>query len=236
MTLTEFLSTADADDTTALAEAHAYTETQGKLVSRNMVNSILAQNGMYNALLTAASSDDLIAAFMDASSTQYNFIEGDSTGDAQIAALDALITGDFPELAALKRTLIELCNIPFNPFSDATIEQVKAIRYPVTSELCTHPAGMNYVVSASNRDLFSFVSTLTDDCTGIDVSIKWREDAAEAWKVFNVPVRLQGGNAGETLSQVIARPRGIQNARHFEFSYKGQYAGQVSSVSVNVSQ
>jgi len=236
MTLTEFLSTANANDTTALAEAHAYTETQGKLVSRNMVNSILAQNGMYNALLAAASSDDLIAAFMDASSTQYNFIEGDSTGNVQIAALDALIAGDFPELAALKPPLIALCNVPFNPFAGATIEQVKAIRYPVTSELCTHPAEMDYAVSASNKDLFSFVSTLTDDCKGIDVSIKWREDAAEAWKVFRLPIRLQGGSAGESLSQVIARPRGIQNARHFEFSYQGQYAGQVSTVNVTVGQ
>jgi len=236
MTLTEFLLTADADDSLALAAAQAHTETQGKLIPRNTMNSILAQAGLYNAFLAASPTDDLIAAFMDVSSTEYNFIQSNPTGDGQIAALDTLIAGDYPQLAALKPTLIALCNVPYQPFENTTLAQVKAIRYPATAELCVHPAGMDYAVSASSKDLFSFVTVLTDDCTGIDVSIKWREDGAETWKVFSSPIRLQGGSAGESLSQVIARPRGIKDARHFEFSFKPQYAGQVSTVNVNVSQ
>ena len=236
MTLTDFLATADADDALALAAAQAYTETQGKLIPRNTMNSILAQAGLYNAFLSASPTNDLIAAFMDVSSTEYNFIQGNATGDGQITALDALIAGDYPQLAALKPTLIALCNVPYQPFANTTLAQVKAIRYQATAALCVHPAGMDYAVSASNKDLFSFVTVLTDGCTGIDVSLRWREDGTQPWKVFKSPIRLQGGNAGESLSQVIARPKGIKDARHFEFSFKGQYANQISTVNVTVSQ
>ena len=240
MTLTDFLATADADDALALAAAQAYTETQGKLIPRNTMNSILAQAGLYNAFLSASPTNDLIAAFMDVSSTEYNFIQGNVTGDGQIAALDTLIAGDYPQLAGLKPTLIALCNVPYQPFANTTLAQVKAIRYPATAALCVHPvvtqSGEKYAVSQSNKDLFSFVTVLTDGCTGIDVSLRWREDGTQPWKVFKSPIRLQGGSAGESLSQVIARPRGIKDARHFEFSFTGQYAGQVSTVNVTVSQ
>ena len=238
MTLTEFLLTADADDVLALAAAQAHTETQGKLIPRNTMNSILAQALLYNDFLEASPTNDLIAAFMDVSSTEYNFIQSNpaGTGDQQIAALDTLIAGDYPTLAALKPTLIALCNVPYKPFESTTMAQVKAIRYPATAELCVHPSGMDYAVSASSKDLFSFVTVLTEDCTGIDVSIRWREDGTQPWKVFSSPIRLQGGYSGESLSQVMARPRGIKDARHFEFSFTGQYAGQISTVNVTVSQ
>jgi len=149
---------------------------------------------------------------------------------------DATIT---VQLDALKFACDDYCNEEISPYENATLAEVKKVFYPAVKELCVQPVTQGnekYAVSASSKDLFTFVTVLTDNCTGIDVSIRWREDGTQPWKVFSSPIRLQGGYSGESLSQVIARPKGIKDARHFEFSFKGQYAGQVSTVNVTVSQ
>lgn len=155
-------------------------------------------------------------------------------GDATTQGALGVIVGANIGYTQAMRDAVELMATQSKP--SVTLAQCKAIVTPATSQLCVHPSGMDYAVSASSKDLFSFVTVLTDECTGVDVSIRWREDGAQPWKVFSSPIRLQGGSAGESLSQVIARPKGIKDARHFEFSFKGQYTGQVSTVNVNVSQ
>lgn len=155
-------------------------------------------------------------------------------GDATTQNALGVIVGANIGYTQSMRDAVEL--MATRPKPGVTLTQCKAVVSPATAALCVHPAGMDYAVSASNKDIFSFVSVLIDDCDSIDVSFKWREDSAEPWKVFKAPIRLQGGKAGESLSQVIARPRGINSAKHFEFSYTGQYAGQVSTVNVTVGQ
>ena len=155
-------------------------------------------------------------------------------GDATTQGALGVIVGANIGYTQAMRDAVELIATQSKP--GVTLAQCKAIVTPATLELCVHPSGMDYAVSASSKDLFSFVTVLTDDCTGIDVSIRWREDGTQPWKVFSSPIRLQGGYSGESLSQVIARPRGINSAKHFEFSFTGQYAGQVSTVNVTVSQ
>lgn len=235
MTLADFLLTADADDALALAAAQAHTETQGKLIPRNTMNSILAQAGMYNAFLLASPTDDLIAAFMDVSSTEYNFIQGNATGDGQIAALDTLIAGGYPQLAGLKPVLIGLCNTPFNPFADATIEQVKAIRDPATMAAVTNPAEAAHVVSQSNKGGFRFTITAAEAFKG-NVEIEVQAKNQDTLQYIDIPQAKMivplDMTAGQTLAHVLQRGATLTGYRHFKFTYKAPYGSAVTSVSV----
>lgn len=104
-----------------LAEAKAYTQTQGKLIPRTTMNSLLGDAGLMLAFEEEAKTDDRFAAFMHPTSTEYNFMIGNPTGDKQIAMLDDIIAeGKFPALAALKPIVLHIANPITTPYANAT--------------------------------------------------------------------------------------------------------------------
>ena len=111
---------------TTLAEAKAHTVTSGKLIHRDTMNSLLAREGIYVAFKAITLNDthpfqNLIAAFMD--SQEFNFMQGNPTGDAQTLLLDTMIAANIPEssaLANLKPILLSLSNPVNYPFANAT--------------------------------------------------------------------------------------------------------------------
>lgn len=104
-----------------LAEAKAYTYTQGKLIPRTTMNSLLGDAGLMIALEVEAKTDDRFAAFMHPTSTEYNFMIGNPTGDKQIAMLDDIIAeGKFPALAALKPVVLHIANPVTYPHANAS--------------------------------------------------------------------------------------------------------------------
>jgi hypothetical protein len=134
-----------------LVEAKAYQTTQNKTISANLMNSLLAQNGLTRAMKIIAETDGHIAqnamiSFFDPRSTEYNFIQGDATGDAQIALLDSLIAagsaldtvvgGSTVNVATLFSTLrpilLGLCNENYNPYANTTEHQFQVAKKTIT--------------------------------------------------------------------------------------------------------
>jgi hypothetical protein len=110
-------------DFDTLAEAQAWETTQGRMISRNEMNGVLAQAGLYVPLKRMADEDanpfqNAMAAFFDA--TNYNFITGDPTGDAHTAVLDQMIGADIgglgATLSAVKAQLLAMANVTEKPY------------------------------------------------------------------------------------------------------------------------
>jgi len=104
-----------------LKAAKEYTQTQGRLIPRTTMNSLLGDAGLMLAFEAEAQTDDRFAAFMHPTSTEYNFMIGNATGDKQIAMLDDIIAeGKFPALAALKPIVLHIANPVTYPHTNAT--------------------------------------------------------------------------------------------------------------------
>lgn len=138
MSLREFLQgkTGTAEELLALAKAEKVTV--GKLIHRDSMNSLLASAGMYNALKAIAADtnnpdSDAMAAFLD--STEYNFIVGDTTGDRQIAAMDAIISEGGvlgAGLGAIKPVIIAMANRESDAYPNVTLHDIKTATGTIT--------------------------------------------------------------------------------------------------------
>ena len=246
MTLAEFLATANVDDAAALTEAQAHTETRGKLIHRDSMNSFLAQAGIYAAMKKIAAEDghpwqDAVSAFMD--SNEFNFMQTGTTGPAQIAMLDGMIAGGITQgvgarsvdvsgaLAAIKPTVIARANETINPFASTTLEQVKAIRHPATWQPVTIASGNDKVVltegdailSASNKSAFRFTT---------DAPCKIRIKAKKADETVFTDQPQYSFDIKEAGAHTFQRTLGLSGYRHFQFDYLGAYDGAVTSVVV----
>ena len=104
-----------------LQAAKEYPQTRGKMIPRVTMNSLLGDAGLMLAFQAESETDDRFAAFMHPTSTEYNFMVGNPTGDKQIAMLnDIIIEGKFPALAALKPIVLYIANPVTYPHANAT--------------------------------------------------------------------------------------------------------------------
>jgi len=111
---------------TTLAEAQAYEYITGQMIHRDSMNGWLGQAGVYKAMKAVAADElnpfsDVMEAFLD--SEEYNFKQGTTTGDAHIALLDSLITGEptiGARLAAIKPIVMARANVVSKPFEFTT--------------------------------------------------------------------------------------------------------------------
>tara|TARA_R110000868_G_scaffold244061_2_gene500205 strand:- start:601 stop:1227 length:627 start_codon:yes stop_codon:yes gene_type:complete len=105
-------------DFATLAEAQAYTETKGRLVSPDMVLSFITSFGLVDGLITNPTTNEskaVQAAFQFGS--EFNFIDGSPTSIVPI--LDILIAEGLANVE-LKTTLVAYANPITHPFADAT--------------------------------------------------------------------------------------------------------------------
>jgi len=111
---------------TTLAEAQAYEYITGQMIHRDSMNGWLGQAGVYKAMKAVAADElnpfsDVMEAFLD--SEEYNFKQGTTTGDAHIALLDSLITGEptiGARLASIKPIVMARANVVSKPFEFTT--------------------------------------------------------------------------------------------------------------------
>lgn len=127
------------EDFDTIEDAKAHTEIRGDFISANSMNSLLAQKNLTRAMKIISETDghpaqNAMLSFFDPRSTDYNFIIGDPTGDAQIALLDGLIDAGGAlntqvggqvisvalKFAELRPILIAKCNVPFKPFENVS--------------------------------------------------------------------------------------------------------------------
>lgn len=108
-----------------LEAARLHIEKQGKLIHRNTMNLILAQNNCYNRLKEIGENPlhpmrDLVSAFID--STEYNLIQSSDTGQGVIALMQALIVheGNDPDFANVLSASIALANKEYKPYENVS--------------------------------------------------------------------------------------------------------------------
>jgi hypothetical protein len=154
MTLIEFLSTANADDSLALAEAKAHVESSEKMISSDLMAMILVDFKLYD--LFKASDEEAIHAFMDRvlTSSEFNFYEPSTAGAANFKLLDSLINDP-----VLRATLTAVGMETTNPFASINLYDVKRERNTLTD------------VEISVQGAHSTIIT-TDDCEKHSVIIE----------------------------------------------------------------
>lgn len=130
-------------------------------ISANSMNSQLAQKNLTRAMQIISETDghpaqDAMLSFFDPRSTEYNFIIGDETGDAQIALLDSLIAAGAAldtivggttiavatKFAELKPILIQKCNKPYQPYKNITDHQWQLAKETITRTPITATNGL----------------------------------------------------------------------------------------------
>lgn len=259
MTLTEFLSTASADDSVALSEAQAHTAQPLKLVPCETVNSLLAQTKLRVALKKLAADEN--SPFQDAADTfidstfsgqPFNFTAGTAAGDAQLGLIDQMIDAGITvsidgasvditsRIQAFKDKVMPIANKTAYPFKDATIEQVKAIRHPATwqpvsmatNQIVT-PEGN--LVSNSDRSGFRFTLTPAESHTGkVQIRILAKKPQDTEFKLQeNFPIIINGTfSDSQLVTYFFKRVVGLSGYRHFKFEYLPVYDGAISAASV----
>lgn len=164
MNLTEFLVGRPGTNTELLAIAAAATEVRGSFISANTMNGLLVVGQLYTALYKLKNLDghpaqDSAGAFLDPRSTDYNFIIGDPTGDAQIANLDGLIGFDEETQSIPNPILIT--------FGERTVNVSEALLNlkPIFIGLCNKPTLMfpnvslyDVIVAKNEQDRFTEVN------------------------------------------------------------------------------
>jgi hypothetical protein len=139
MPLIEFLATADSDHAIALTQARSLEESQGKVITSNVLTMLLVGEGLYGyfrdcSVDTQHPARDICLALMDRLRTQseFNFIPGDPKGVANNGMIDLLIstlmTEKQAELGALRTSLTAEASTTNKPFEQTTLHDVLLTR------------------------------------------------------------------------------------------------------------
>lgn len=251
MTLTDFLSTANADDALALAEAQAF-----ELVETVKIEGAVRKTAVETVNIFNGTEDRLATFEPNGAMTAEQQAQASALATMIVKALKNLFNPEFyinladPTVSAAYASCVPLGVLTQTeydgillagerrsfPFANVTLEEVQAIRNPGVETLCTHGDGsQDFIVSASNRDHLTFVVTFLADCDSVTMSLEWREDAAKPWKKHDDTITLTGGQAGDVKSYTKPKQR-LSQARHLRLSYKTAASGAVDSVVVTKSE
>ncbi len=160
-------------------EAIDYIAIKTAFISPNSMNSVLARFGIFRACQIISETDghpaqDAMLAMLDAKSNNFNFIQGDDTGDAQIQLLDQLIAGQITQvvgantvdvsaqLAQAKPVLLFMCNTPYQPYKDITEHEWKLakgtiIRAPIQAVDGVATLVVNTEVEKHNPQIYQYL-------------------------------------------------------------------------------
>lgn len=148
-------------DFDTLAEAQAYTETKERMISQDMIVSLLTQFDCVSSLQN--STDEKAKGFWLAVSSgvkEFNVMNSHSTGVAQQALLTYLVsvgavTADFQANA------IAYANQPYQPFANTTQEQFEVAKLTGESKATIEYDGGDKLVTKGRRT-FNFDALLTE--------------------------------------------------------------------------
>lgn len=152
MQLSEFLASASADHTQALAEAQAFTLNAGQLIPATTINQLFAQLDLTGVITDVAEDVDhparhkLKSVLLSVQGNHdFNFITGTTAGDGNLLMLDWLIAGPMSayalQLEHFKSTVSALANRAARPFANATLHDVLVIRNACPTKPVTQSGG-----------------------------------------------------------------------------------------------
>lgn len=253
MTLTEFLVTANVDDTIALAEAKAYTTTkvwriEGQ-IRKTAVETVFTNSEIEERLqgfvedislidvgartstqaTTLKVSKAILRSISRLYEPEYYINLADPDIATMFAAADALDILEPTEIEGITRA----ATYTETPFVNTTLAQIKAIRYPPTWIGCEH-GGQSYMVSASNADMVTLSVELVDNVNNVTVRCYWATAVGQQEYLSNRTLSVNGSDA-LNVSQSFSRAEiGLPTtARILRFEYTSVYDGVVNSVHVS---
>lgn len=117
------------EDFETLEAARAYEATQPRMISRHIMNAMLAQAGLFIPLKRMQDDDNnpfqnAMGAFFDSGISEYNFQPEHPVGSQNLATLDAMIAADIgghgAALSAVKAQLLAFSSETVRPFENVT--------------------------------------------------------------------------------------------------------------------
>lgn len=167
--LAEFLITASADNTLALAEAQAHEVQTHKLIHRDTMNGLLAKFKLYMTFKAIAADNsnpfqNEFAAFL--ASEEYNFKFNSNTGLAQIGMLDLIIaakdqnpalTALSDAVSALKPVILSIANPVSSPFENVTLADIEYHRQEIVELGALDVDGITFNIANTAKDRTNIV-------------------------------------------------------------------------------
>lgn len=256
MTLADFLATANADDTLALAEAKAYTESVYVDIPNQYVEQQFSVYGVIDAVENNQTNVNSVTIDAGKNTTvgqvckyllrklssngTFSINPNEKEGQRHRTIIQRLRQGGLVDQAFLD-DMLALGTSTINPFASATIEQVKAIRHPASWTAVTIASGNDKVVlpegdaiiSISNTGGFRFTVTPAEAFNGtVQVRIKAKKANESTFTLqTQFPINI-AVNSADAIAQTFKRVAALQGYRHFIFEYLPPYAGAVTDVVV----
>jgi len=250
MNLEEFLSTANADDAVALAEAKAYVTTKvwriEGAIRKTQVETTVIVNDTIDRLeanivtLSAIASPTpteagqlvISKAILRALNNLYNpefYINlADPTVASMFANAQALGVLTQPEIDGIT----EAATYAETPFASTTIDDVKAIRYPSDWTACDHGA-QAYIISTSNEPI-AFSLSLTTTTSLVRIRCYWSTAVGSQEFLSNRSLAMDGTDSLFVSQMFTRQSLGLPTtARVLRFEYKTAHAGVANSLSVS---
>lgn len=241
------LSVADA-----VAAVNAHRAIKGKYFNNNTMNSLLMQFDLITPLRKISLDEEHAwrdKAWAVLHSTEYNFIQGDPTGDLQIGLLDAMIAANLEVdvggvpfnltagLTALRVIALKICNAEYAPYTCTDVE-VMAARSPASFVLANHVSDDRVVNPYNSRAWFRMRVDVTSEAKG-NIQLAFYYDSTgngdyrkvqENSNIITIP-------EGETSFDVDVRvPLAYGANRFWQLKVKAPWDGAITSIVPQVIQ
>lgn len=175
-----------------LAEAQAYTYTNEKMASPDMVLSLLTQHDSVISLQNGATTDDKAAGFLLAlqgSVTEFNVMNSHPVGQAQQQLLDYMVSQGFVTVE-FKNALIGYANVSVQPYQNTTqqeFDDAKEIEIDLTPNTAAHnieftiAETVNPAKQVKIMQRYGTANDLTDWHELKQVQIRFHQDSYKAF-------------------------------------------------------
>jgi hypothetical protein len=253
MNLIDFLATANADDETALAEAHAF-----ELVKTVRIEGSKRKVAVETINIFNQTRDRLDGFVPDSQLSETDKTTASGLARMVVKALDNLFNPEFyirlddPQVSgayAMAVPLGVLSQAEYDgilkageersfPFANVTLTDIKAARNPavlrdVVVEANQVVLGDGAMSGNSAIGGFRFTLTPAEDFSGrikVNVRAKRREET-DFVEFPQIPIFIEGDfKAGVAVSHAYQRTNSLIGYRHFKFTFEEPYANAVTEV------
>jgi len=148
-------------DFATLEAARAYETTQPRMISRHIMNAMLAQAGLYIPLKRMQDDDqnpfqNAMGAFFDSGISEYNFQPDHPVGSQNLATLDAMIAADISglgaALSAVRAQIAALSSETVRPYENTTLHAYLTARGTCPRKQVTPEAGWLKITTTADTE------------------------------------------------------------------------------------
>jgi len=175
-------------DFETLELAQAYEEPKTRLISPDMMTSILVATKTLNYFKASAGEVQGGVILAITAGSEFNFIVGHPIGDSHLEALDAIID-ELPALTVLKATVIGYCNSTTKPYANTTLNEFNAAKLKGIQdvEAVTYLGGIDYhnKIQGESIMLIAKIVKALDVDTVVTVGLKLQGKTGDYAEIAN---------------------------------------------------